>query len=185
MWYIMDDNHKCGSNIMAGIDHIDRFKIIREIERGSGGIIYLAEDPRLERNVAIKTIGRFLSTEQGDHLMKEAKIISRLRHPNIVSLYEVGDCDGKPFVVLEYVEGVSLRELMKQEGVIVVPKAVSLMIQILDGIAYGHQMGIIHRDLNPSNIMIDRNNIPRIMDFGLSIIIGTIHKPKSMILGIL
>ena len=160
---------------MAGIDHIDRFKIIREIERGSGGIIYLAEDPRLERNVAIKTIGRFLSTEQGDHLMKEAKIISRLRHPNIVSLYEVGDCDGKPFVVLEYVEGVSLRELMKQEGVIVVPKAVSLMIQILDGIAYGHQMGIIHRDLNPSNIMIDRNNIPRIMDFGLSIIIGTIH----------
>jgi eukaryotic-like serine/threonine-protein kinase len=160
---------------MSVIDRIDRFKIIRELERGSGGIVYLGEDPRLERNVAIKTIGRFLSAEQGSHLMAEAKIISKLRHPNIVSVYEVGDFEGKPYVVLEYVDGVSLRELMKQEGIIAVPKAVSLMIQILDGIAYGHQMGIIHRDLNPSNIMIDRNSVPRIMDFGLSIIIGSIH----------
>lgn len=160
---------------MATIDHIDHFKIIRELERGSGGIAYLAEDSRLERHVAIKTIERSLSAEQGSHLMKEAKIISKLRHPNIVSVYEVGDWEGKPYVVLEYVEGVSLRELMKQEGIIAVPKAVSLMIQILDGIAYGHQMGIIHRDLNPSNIMIDRNNVPRIMDFGLSIIIGTTY----------
>jgi serine/threonine protein kinase len=157
---------------LAAIDHIERFKIIRELERGGGGVVYLAEDPRLERNVAIKTIGHSLSVEQGSHLMKEAKIISRLRHPNIVSVYEVGDYEGKPYVVLEYVEGVSLRELMQQEGIIAVPKAVTLMIQILDGIAYAHQMGIIHRDLNPSNIMIDRNNIPRIMDFGLSIIIG-------------
>ena len=157
---------------MATIDHIDRFKIIRELERGSGGIVYLAEDPRLERNVAIKTIERSLSVEQGSQLMKEAKIISKLRHPNIVSIYEVGDCEGKPYVVLEYVEGMSLRELMQQDGIIVVPKAVTLMIQILDGIAYGHQLGIIHRDLNPSNIMIDHSNIAKIMDFGLSIMIS-------------
>ncbi|MCG6534376.1 MAG: HDOD domain-containing protein, partial [Syntrophales bacterium LBB04] len=160
---------------MAPINYIGRFPIIRELEKRSGGIIYLAQDPNLERNVAIKTIGRLLSAEQGSNLMKEAKIISKLRHPNIVSVYELGDWDGKPYVVLEYVEGVSLRELIKKEGVISVPKAVSLMIQILDGIAYGHDMGIIHRDLDPSNIMIDRNNVPRIMDFGLSTLMGTIH----------
>lgn len=160
---------------MAVIDHIDRFKIIRELESGSGSIVYLAEDPRLLRNVAIKTVARFLSPEQGSYLMEEARIVSKLKHPNIVSVYEVGDFKGKPYVVLEYVEGMSLRDLMKQEKVIVVHKAVSLMIQILDGIAYGHQMGVIHGDLNPSNIIIDRNGVPRIMDFGLSSIIGRMH----------
>ena len=80
---------------MAVIDHIDRFKIIRELESGSGSIAYLAEDPRLLRNVAIKTVAGFLSPEQGSYLLEEARIISKLKHPNIVSVYEVGDFEGK------------------------------------------------------------------------------------------
>ncbi len=157
---------------MAVIEQIDRFKIIREIESGPGSVAYLAEDPLLLRNVAIKTVAHSLSPEQGSYLMEEARIVSKLKHPNIVSVYEVGNFEGKPYVVFEYVEGKSLRDIMKREKLIVVPKAVSLMIQILDGIAYGHQMGVIHGDLNPSNIIIDYNGIPRIMDFGLSSIIG-------------
>ena len=157
-------------------DYIDRFRIVRKLGQGSQGVVYLAEDPRLERFVAIKTIDRLLSPEQGRRLMDEARNISKMRHPNVVSVYEAGDDRGKPYVVFEYVEGISLSDLMKKEGTMVVHRAVSMMIQILDGIDYAHQMGIIHRDLNPSNIMIDRDSVARIMDFGLSIMIGAVNE---------
>jgi len=157
-------------------DHIDRFRILRKLGQGGQGVVYLAEDPRLERLVAIKTIDRLLSQEQGVRLMDEARMISKMRHPNVVSVYEAGDVGGKPYVVFEYVEGVSLSDLIRKEGVMVIHNAVSMMIQVLDGMAYAHQMGIIHRDLNPSNIMIDRNSVARIMDFGLSMMIGAMHE---------
>ncbi|MDQ5985610.1 MAG: Serine/threonine-protein kinase PknD [Syntrophus sp. SKADARSKE-3] len=154
------------------IEHIDRFKILKELGHGAQGIVYLAEDPRLERAVAIKTIDRLLSAEQGIRLMDEARTISKMRHPNIVSVYEAGDIDGKPYVVFEYVEGISLRERIKKDSILPVREAVSMMIQILDGMDYAHKMGIIHRDLSPANIMLDRHGVARIMDFGLSVMIG-------------
>jgi serine/threonine protein kinase len=88
-------------------------------------------------------------------------------------VYEAGNYQGKPYLVFEYVDGNSLRDLLKNEGAIPVHRAITLMSQILAGVAYAHQKGIIHRDLKPSNIMIDGNDVPRIMDFGISVIAGT------------
>ena len=154
--------------------HIDRFKIVKELGKGSQGVVYLATDPRLERHVAIKTLDRHISENEDKkrRLIREAKTVSKLQHPNIIPVYDVGENRGKPYLVFEYVEGISLRDLIKKEGQIVVHRAVTLMRQILDGMAYAHQQGVVHRDMSPANILISKNDMPRIMDFGISIMTG-------------
>ncbi len=136
--------------------------------------MYLARDPRLERQVAIKTI-RVSTSNLKEHqarLMREAKLVSKLQHPNIVALYEAGEDKGLLYLVFEYVAGVGLSDRIKTEGPFVVRRAIDLMIQILSGIQHAHDQGIVHRDLSPSNILIDGNGLPRIMDFGISVVVG-------------
>jgi eukaryotic-like serine/threonine-protein kinase len=160
--------------IMSMPEYIDRFKVLSELGKGSQGIVYLASDPRLERNVAIKTIHRQPVLNQGrqERLLSEAKTVSKLQHPNIVPLYEAGQDHGILYLVFEYVDGISLKSQMRSIGQYVVYKAIRLMIQILDGISCAHDQSIVHRDLSPSNIMIDKNGLPRIMDFGISVVMG-------------
>lgn len=159
---------------MAMPEYIERFKVLRELGKGSQGIVYLASDPRLERNVAIKTLHRQSVINQGrqERLLIEAKIVSKLQHPNIVPLYEAGQDHGLLYLVFEYVDGISLKEQMKSVGLYVVHRAIRLLIQILDGVSCAHSNGIVHRDLSPSNILIDKNGLPRIMDFGISVVMG-------------
>ena len=152
--------------------HIGRFDIVKELGKGSQGVVYLAIDPRLEREVAIKTLHQHLQGEKTERLMQEAKTVSKLQHPHIIPVYETGEYEGKPYLVFEFVEGISLRDLIKKEGPLVVHRAIKLMKQVLDGIAYAHQQGIVHRDMSPSNIQIGKNEFPRIMDFGISIMAG-------------
>ena len=156
---------------MSTPDNIGRFKIIRELGRGSQGIVYLAADPQLERRVAIKTL-HFQASGNGERqkrLIQEAKTVGRLQHPNIIPVYEAGERNGRPYLVFEFVDGGSLRDLIRNEGPLAVPRAVDIMRQILDGIACAHQLGIVHRDMSPSNIMISKKDTPKIMDFGISI----------------
>lgn len=155
-------------------EYIDRFKVLKELGKGSQGIVYLASDPRLERNVAIKTLHRSSVLNQGrqERLLSEAKTVSKLQHPNIVPLYEAGQDHGLLYLVFEYVDGISFKEQMRSVGQYVVHRAIRLIIQILDGISCAHGQGVVHRDLSPSNIMIDKNGLPRIMDFGISVVIG-------------
>jgi eukaryotic-like serine/threonine-protein kinase len=156
-------------------ERIGRFNVVKELGKGSQGVVYLARDPNLDRHVAIKTIRLHPSRndEQQKTILREAKTVSKMQHPNIITVYEAGESVEGPFVVFEYVDGVSLRDLLRGNGGIVVDRAVGLMAQILDGISYAHQQGIIHRDISPSNILVGKNGIPRIMDFGLSIKTGT------------
>jgi serine/threonine protein kinase len=155
-------------------EYIERFKVLRELGKGSQGIVYLASDPRLERNVAIKTLHRSSVVNQvrQERLLSEAKTVSKLQHPNIVPLYEAGQDQGLLYLVFEYVDGISLKEQMRSTGQYVVHRAIKLIMQILDGISCAHDQAIVHRDLSPSNIMIDKNGLPRIMDFGISVVIG-------------
>jgi len=153
-------------------DHIGRFKIIKELGKGSQGVVYLASDPQLDRNVAIKTIHLSPSrknNEQQQMVIREARMVSRLQHPNIIAVYEAGESQEGPYVVFEFVDGVSLKDLIKSNGGINIDHAAKLMTQILDGIARAHEQGIVHRDISPANIMVSRNGIPRIMDFGISV----------------
>lgn len=158
-------------NRMPTPDKISRFKIIKELGRGSQGVVYLATDPQLERQVAVKTLHLNVSGngERQTRLIQEARTVGKLQHPNIIPVYEAGEFDGMPYLVFEFVEGLSLRDLMKREGPFAVHRAADIMRQILDGISYAHEQGIVHRDMSPSNVLINKNDIPRIMDFGISI----------------
>ena len=148
---------------------VGRFEIRRELGRGAQSVVYLAWDPQLEREVAIKTL-HFARTDptRNAALVAEARSVSRLRHPNLVPIFDVGEEAGDPYLVFEFVNGPNLAELIAREGRIAPARAADLMRQVLDALALAHAAGIIHRDLKPSNILIDPQGRPRVMDFGIA-----------------
>ena len=150
-------------------EQVGRFEIRREVGRGAQSIVYLAWDPQLEREVAIKTL-HFANTDaqRNDALIAEARAVSRLRHPNLVPIFDVGEEDGDPYLVFEFVDGPNLAALLAEEGRLAPARAADLMRQVLDALAAAHAAGIIHRDLKPSNILIDPQGRPRVMDFGIA-----------------
>lgn len=151
-------------------DQLGRFEILQVLGDGAQGTVYLARDPHLQRQVAIKTLN-FSETDQPTALkalMSEARIVSQFQHPNIVTVYDANEYGGQPYVVFEYVEGTTLAVLLKKENCLPVARAVEIAKQILDGVAYAHKKQIVHRDLKPGNIMIDADGTPRIMDFGIA-----------------
>lgn len=153
------------------LQNIGRFEVLRILGRGAQSVVYLAHDPQLQREVAIKTM-HFAQQEDRDlkieALIQESRTVSRLQHPNIVPIFEAGEHDSNPYLVFEYVEGKTLAQQLKEEGALPVPRAVQIIQQVLDAIAHAHQHQIIHRDLKPSNILMNPEGIPRVMDFGIS-----------------
>lgn len=150
---------------------VGRFKVQKVLGEGAQGKVYLAEDPKLGRQVAIKTIKLDQAQEREKQmkiLLDEARIVSKMQHPNIVTLFDAGEEQGEPYLVFEYVQGMTLAEHMQWDGKLDKTRAVELAVQILAGVAFAHQKGVVHRDLKPSNIIIDSNNTPRIMDFGIA-----------------
>ncbi|BCB26345.1 hypothetical protein SKTS_12310 [Sulfurimicrobium lacus] len=150
---------------------IGRFKVLRVLGEGAQSVVYLAEDPHLQREVAIKTVhlaGGEDHLKRTRALIDEARTVSKLQHPNIVPIFEAGEHEGNPYLVFEYVQGSDLSLLIKREGALASQRAVELAIQILDAVAYAHQHNIIHRDLKPSNILINAEGVPRVMDFGIA-----------------
>jgi serine/threonine protein kinase len=151
------------------IETIGRFEVRRELGRGSQSVVYLAWDPQLEREVAIKTL--HLGSRDYEHnalFLDEARLVSKLRHPNVVPIYDAGEQDGDLYLVFEYIDGRSLLEMLQAEGSIPKPRAADLMRQVLDAVAKAHALGVIHRDLKPSNILVDAQGTPRVMDFGIA-----------------
>lgn len=150
---------------------IGRFEPIDILGKGAQGIVYLAEDTQLGRKVAIKTLVK--GRQDPEQLNQEAKHVSQLSHPHIIPLYEIGFHQESPFLVYEYYEGEQLKVRMQRDSKLEQLEAVKITNQILDGIGYAHDNNIIHRDLNPSNLLIDKEGNTRIMDFGISVIVGT------------
>ncbi len=149
--------------------HIGRFEILRELGRGAQSVVYLARDPHLEREVAIKTL-HFSQPDprQNEQLLTEARMVSQLRHPNVVPIFEAGEEGGDLYLVFEYVAGKNLGEYLKASGALSPVKAIAIMRPILDAIGHAHAAGIIHRDLKPTNILINEDGVPRVMDFGIA-----------------
>lgn len=141
-----------------------RFRVERNLGQGAQGSVFLAHDTRLDRKVAIK----LLRTDQAPTRLDEARLVSKLQHPNVVTLHDVFIESGRTGLVFEYVEGETLADLIKREGALSPVRAVELMLGVLDGLACAHAQGIIHRDIKPQNIMIDAGGRPRIMDFGVA-----------------
>jgi serine/threonine protein kinase/Tol biopolymer transport system component len=133
------------------------------------GQIYRARDARLGRDVAVKVLPKDLSSNREGlvRFAQEARAASALNHPNIISIFEIGVAEGSPFIVMELVDGRTLRELM-DAGTLSIKKALDLAVQICEGLAKAHEAGILHRDLKPENIMVTRDGFAKILDFGLA-----------------
>ncbi|MCC7483463.1 MAG: HDOD domain-containing protein [Burkholderiales bacterium] len=154
---------------VPGTSRIGRFEIVRLLGQGLQGKVYLALDPKLRRKVALKLVLDTVSPQDaGDAVPSEALHLAELRHPNIVSVYEFGEHGRIPYLVCEFVEGATLRERLASDGALPLHRSLPLLKGVLEGMAHAHSKGILHLDLSPSNLMVDTDGVPRVMDFGLS-----------------
>ena len=152
---------------------IGGYRVISRLGAGGMGEVFLAEDERLQRQVAIKRILPTSGADEhaGRRLLTEARAAGKLDHPNICSVYEVGEDNGAPFIVMPVVEGETLASRL-QSGPLPVAEAVSIGVQVADALAAAHKQGILHRDIKPPNLMIGARSHVRVMDFGLATIAG-------------
>lgn len=145
---------------------IGRFEILGELGRGGQGMVYLAYDPQLHRKVAIKTLRKF--GHRTELLTREAQIVSKLQHPNIIPLYDAGENNGLPYLVYAYIEGKTLAQMLVEETCLSLERAAEIACDALRGLSHAHMQGITHLDIKPANIMIAKNGIAMVMDFGLA-----------------
>ena len=150
---------------------LSRFELRRVLGQGAQASVWLAFDPHLEREVAVKIMRRNGVSAAGDDTqwLHEARSVSRLTHPNIVPVFEADVHDGQPFLVFEYVAGHTLTEVLKAQGAYEPPKAVAIAVEILSALQAAHEAGLVHRDLKPSNVLIDPAGRARVMDFGIAV----------------
>ena len=153
----------------------DRYEIIKSIGEGGMANVYLAYDTILDRNVAIKVLRGDLANDEKfvRRFQREALSASSLSHPNIVAMYDVGEDDGLYYIVMEYVEGKTLKQLLKKRGSLTLSETIDIMLQLTDGMAHAHDSYIVHRDLKPQNIMIQDDGQIKITDFGIAMALNS------------
>ncbi len=152
-----------------------RYQIIRTIGEGGMANVYLAYDTILEREVAVKILRGDLASDEKfvKRFQREAKAASSLNHPNIVEMYDVGEDDGNYFIVMEYVNGKTLKSLIKKRGALSLSETIDIMLQLTSGIACAHERFIIHRDIKPQNVLILEDGRVKITDFGIAVALNS------------
>ena len=153
---------------------LGRYEILEELGRGAMGIVYKGRDPKLDRLTAIKTI-RFTddfdedqAAKIRDQFYREAEVVAKLSHPNIVTIYDVGEDLDLSYLAMEYLEGESLETYARKEQLLSIRKTIDVTAQVCDALAYAHGHGIVHRDIKPANIMILKNGLVKVTDFGIA-----------------
>jgi len=168
-------------------NQIGRYRILGELGRGAMGVVYKAEDPALDRIVALKTIrlgdeveGR---KEYERRFLQEAKAAGKLTHPNIVTIFDFGEEEDLAYMAMELLEGSDLRSRMRAGGIPAI-EAVEIALQVADGLGFAHETGVVHRDVKPGNIMLLERGAVKIMDFGIARMRHADHKTSTgMVLG--
>ncbi|MEZ4521820.1 MAG: protein kinase [Thermomicrobiales bacterium] len=147
-----------------------RYEITRPIGEGSFSRTFVARDTVLEREVALKVLRREHQSndEFAARFDREAQAAARVSHPNVVSVFDFGREEGLPFIVMQYIDGRTLRQFDRDEGPLTIEEVISVGRQVLDGLASIHDQGIIHRDIKPQNVLLDRNMVARLTDFGVA-----------------
>jgi serine/threonine protein kinase len=146
---------------------IGRYEVLEPIGRGGMGSLYLALDPLLDRQIAIKLL-RDDDDELRERFAREARAAARLRHPNIVTIFDVGEHDGQPFIAMEYIQGQTLAEIVRGNVPLTLTRKLELIEALCDGLGFAHRSGIVHRDIKPANLMIDADGSLKILDFGIA-----------------
>jgi tetratricopeptide (TPR) repeat protein/tRNA A-37 threonylcarbamoyl transferase component Bud32/DNA-binding Lrp family transcriptional regulator len=163
--------------IVPSLEHLQngRYAVLKKLGEGGKGVVYKARDTVLNRVVAIKVLKTSATGEEGfSRFMREAQAVGKLNHPNIVTIHDIGKEDGKQFFVLEFVDGMSLRELMGTypEGKCDIQAVLRIGIDVCRALEYAYSQGILHRDVKPENVMITRDDTTKLMDFGLAKMLG-------------
>jgi len=174
------------------VQTIAHYRIIEPIGAGGMGAVYKAYDNKLHRTVALKLLPSEYVSQQDRRrrFFQEARAASALNHPHILTIYEVGEDDGKPYIAMEYVEGQTLRQKITNNG-LPLKETLDIAIQIATGLARAHESGIIHRDLKPENLMLSRDGFAKILDFGLAKLVAERERAlaadseqKTLVLGV-
>ena len=163
-----------GQYQMLSTETKERYAVKRLLGKGGMGEVYLAEDKRLKRTVALKIMPPELAADEMFRLrmVREAQAVAQISHTNVVAIFDVGDEAGRSYISMEYVEGQTLRDLLKEKGVLDPGECVALLRQIAAGLGYAHNKGITHRDMKPENVIVTTDGTAKIMDFGLAIVQG-------------
>jgi hypothetical protein len=156
------------------VDTLGRYRIEKELGRGAMGRVFLAFDPTIERRVAIKTIQIFAALPEAERdqarerFLREARSAGKLLHPGIVTIFDVGEADGVPYLAMEFVEGETLDAACRDEALLPVPAVVELVAATAEALGFAHERGVVHRDIKPANLMRVGESTVKIMDFGLA-----------------
>jgi len=151
-----------------------RYQMVAELGRGSMGVVYKARDPAIGRMVAIKSIPETFSLEPAKReeyirrLRQEAMTAGRLQHPNIVTIFDVGETEAGPYIAMEFLDGVTLREVIGAQKKLSLRQLLEVVRQVCEGLDYAHAKAVIHRDIKPANLMIVQGNLVKIMDLGIA-----------------
>lgn len=158
-----------GTPLPAGA-RLGGYRLERVIARGGMGAVFVAEQTSIGRRVALKVLlaGELASSDEISRFHLEARAASKLSHPNVVPVYEVGEAEGLQYLTMELVEGGSLRDRVREEGALRPQQALAIVEQVARGVAAAHAAGIIHRDLKPHNVLLTKEDIAKVMDFGLA-----------------
>lgn len=161
---------------------VGRYEIQRKLGRGGMGAVYVAHDPVLGRMVAIKVFAGDLDLPDArERFSREARAAAALSHPNIVTIYDFGEYDSQPFIVMEYVAGETLAALIRRKAPVTLSDKLRWMEELCAGAGYAHQMQLVHRDIKPANLMIDRAGRLKILDFGIARMLGLASNTSVMI----
>ncbi|MDT7603903.1 MAG: eukaryotic-like serine/threonine-protein kinase, partial [Acidobacteriota bacterium] len=165
----MHGETRLSDDMIAEGTFLAHYRIIEPLGTGGMGAVYKAHDEKLNRVVALKVLTpeAVAQADRRRRFLLEARAASALNHPHILTVYEIGEADGKPYMVMEYVQGETLRQKIAA-GSLSVKEALEIAIQVAEGLAKAHEHGIIHRDLKPENLMLSRDGYAKILDFGLA-----------------
>ena len=152
------------------LEDLNRYRVENVLGGGGMAVVYLAHDEELDRPVAIKVLADNLAADEAfrKRFLREARLAARLAHPNIVRIYDSGEADGRPYIVMEHVEGETLADLLARRGKLPPDEVIELAQQVCSGLEHAHQEGLVHRDIKPENLLLRQDGTVKIVDFGIA-----------------
>jgi len=168
---------------------LGRYKVLKELGRGAMGLVYLGKDPTIQRFVAIKTM-RLDHIEDDDKVQevkarffREAESTGRLSHPNIVTIYDAGEEDDLGYIAMELIEGTPLKQRTRKPNLMPVNEVLLTVATVADALDYAHQQGVVHRDIKPANIMLTKDRVVKVMDFGIAKMASSSKTQTNIVMG--
>ena len=167
------------------MSHVGRYEITEQLGQGGMGTVYKAFDPMLARVVAVKVIAAHLDDQpdQRERFFREARAAAQLAHPNIITIHDLGEDNGAPFLAMEYLEGQDLDRRMRGPERPSLSRRLDIALNICAGIAHAHAAGVVHRDLKPANIFLTNDGQVKILDFGLARLVTSELTRSNVMLG--